>query len=87
MPCFDYVLHLQANVPCFKDDANNEHNVLLRHAARGWPLKFKRYKNKPTGCLFAGWSNFLSECNLKPGQVCVFEVTADDPATLEVHVF
>ena len=70
---FHRVFHLQANVPIFKDNENKEHNVLLRHGTRGWPLKFKRYKNKGTGCLFAGWSHFLAECNLKAVQVCVWD--------------
>ena len=84
---FHLVFHLQANVPIFKDNENKEHNVLLRHGTRGWPLKFKRCKNKGTRCLFAGWSHFLAECNLKVGQVCVFEITANDPATLDIHVY
>ena len=84
---FHRVFGLQANVPVFKASDNNEHNVLLRHGNRGWPLKFKRYNNKSTGCLFAGWSHFLADCNLKAGQVCLFEMTADDPATLDVYVY
>ncbi|XP_057734780.1 putative B3 domain-containing protein Os03g0621600 [Arachis stenosperma] len=67
---------------------NGVKNVKLEYGDRSWPVKMlncnKTYSNR---FLSAGWNLFAQENELKPGDVCVFELVNMQDLVFKVHVF
>ncbi|XP_020211029.2 B3 domain-containing transcription factor VRN1-like [Cajanus cajan] len=62
-------------------DINNMNDVTLRVGKRSWHVKVDDY------CRFTtGWSDFISQCNLEPGDLCHFELIDEDDFVFQVRV-
>ncbi|MED6107559.1 hypothetical protein PIB30_015090 [Stylosanthes scabra] len=62
--------------------------VKLENGDRWWAVKMlRRNKGYSSRCLSAGWNLFASETELKPGDVCVFELVNMQDLVFKVHVF
>lgn len=71
------------SVPTLKGVIENEENyVTLKIGKRSWNVKLLRVR-----LLTAGWSLFVSECGLQPGDVCVFELINKQDLVFKVHLF
>lgn len=66
-------------------DIDNIEKVTLRVGERSWPVKLEYYSKLL--CLFgSGWSEFMSECNLKVGDICYFELIDKKEFVFDVEV-
>ncbi|XP_068461785.1 B3 domain-containing transcription factor VRN1-like [Phaseolus vulgaris] len=64
----------------------NQNVMMIQFRNKLWPVKF--VCNSSSSAKFsAGWALFARENNLKPGDICVFELVNRKDATLVVHVF
>ncbi|XP_057443269.1 B3 domain-containing protein REM5-like isoform X2 [Lotus japonicus] len=63
----------------------NKRGEIILHVKDGrtWPVKYVLEK----GTISAGWKKFVSDNNLKVGDVCVFELTKSQPLSLKVSIF
>ncbi|KAJ1436302.1 DNA-binding barrel domain superfamily [Sesbania bispinosa] len=59
-------------------------DVKLRDGERLWPVKLNYSSESSYGVFAAGWSAFVRDCNLKAGDVCLFELV--DEQNLVIHV-
>jgi hypothetical protein len=54
---------------------------------RTWRVKFKLNTSNGQISFNDGWKNFVMDNNLKPGDVCVFELTKSTGVSFQVVVF
>ncbi|MED6198367.1 hypothetical protein PIB30_065709 [Stylosanthes scabra] len=84
-----HLTHHLVTIPSLEGYAGKEvKNVKLENGDRLWPVKMlccnKSYSSR---CLSAGWNSFARETELKPGDVCVFELVNMQDLVFKVHVF
>ncbi|KHN37403.1 B3 domain-containing transcription factor VRN1 [Glycine soja] len=60
--------------------------VILRVGNRSWPVKLNYYSKHNYCRLTSGWSEFMSQCKLKSGDVCHFELIDKGKFVFEVRV-
>ncbi|KAJ1436299.1 DNA-binding barrel domain superfamily [Sesbania bispinosa] len=65
---------------------NEVTDVKLRVGERSWPVKLYYYSKPCYGRFSAGWSAFVRDCNLKPGDVCLFELVDEQNFVLQVSI-
>ncbi|CAL0316215.1 unnamed protein product [Lupinus luteus] len=61
--------------------------VTLEHGGRSWKVKLLGSKNYACRRFSAGWLLFASECELQPGDVCIFELVNTEDIVFKVHLF
>ncbi|KAL1295773.1 hypothetical protein HN51_056615 [Arachis hypogaea] len=62
--------------------------VKLENGDRSWPVKMLSCSKTPSNrFLSAGWNLFAQENELKPGDVCIFELVNMQDLVFKVHVF
>ncbi|XP_057734782.1 B3 domain-containing protein REM19-like [Arachis stenosperma] len=67
---------------------NGVKNVKLEYGDRSWPVRMLSCNKTYSHRFFsAGWNLFAQENELKPGDVCVFELVNMQDLVFKVHVF
>ncbi|XP_022640640.1 B3 domain-containing protein REM9 [Vigna radiata var. radiata] len=72
-----YVLNLPRNF--LKNHGIGDSNVILEVGKKSWDVKLDSYSRFTTG-----WAQFIRDCQLKPGDVCRFELMDKKKIVFEV---
>ncbi|KAK7270184.1 hypothetical protein RIF29_23144 [Crotalaria pallida] len=66
---------------------NKNKDAILQVGQRSWHVKLLGSPKTSSRHFSAGWSLFASENELKPGNVCIFELINREDTVFKVHVF
>lgn len=67
-------------------DMENVAKVILRVGNGSWPVRLDHCPKHSYCRLTFGWSNFMSACKLKAGDVCNLELVNKDRFVFQVRV-
>ncbi|MED6219251.1 hypothetical protein PIB30_034071 [Stylosanthes scabra] len=62
-------------------------NINIRMGSKLLPVRLLYYPSFGNAYISAGWKAFLVACNLKAGDVCIFELINEKDQVLDVHIY
>ncbi|XP_043814102.1 B3 domain-containing transcription factor VRN1 [Manihot esculenta] len=78
------LLYVPLNIVA-KSTTRRRNNAMLQVENKRWPVKLFKYP--PNSMIAEGWRSFATENFLKVGDVCIFELIANEAVLLKVTIF